>query len=57
MDILSFYYGKFTKSDQYQRWTGFRKVKAGNAFMDKELSLGQGFSYCRQIISLELSSS
>jgi hypothetical protein len=55
--ILSFYYGKFTKFDKYQRWTDFRKMKAGNAFMDKEHSMGQGFSYCRQIFSLELSSS
>lgn len=26
-DILSFYYGKFYKSDKYQRWSGGRKVK------------------------------
>ncbi len=56
-DILSFYYGKFTKSGKYQRWTGFRKMKAGNAFMDREFSLDQVFSFFRQIFSLKLGSS
>ncbi|KAL5065422.1 hypothetical protein RYX36_027159 [Vicia faba] len=27
-DILSFYYGKFYKSDKYQRWDGCRKMKS-----------------------------
>ncbi|KAE9601995.1 hypothetical protein Lal_00040918 [Lupinus albus] len=39
-DILSFYYGKFYKSDGYQRWSGCRKVKNRKCIQGQKLFTG-----------------
>ncbi|OIW00028.1 hypothetical protein TanjilG_26365 [Lupinus angustifolius] len=39
-DILSFYYGKFYKSDKYQRWSGRRKVKSRKCIQGQKIFTG-----------------
>ncbi|KAE9609591.1 putative transcription factor MYB/SANT family [Lupinus albus] len=39
-DILSFYYGKFYKSDRYQRWSGCRKVKSRKCIHGQKIFTG-----------------
>ena len=54
-EILSFYYGKFFKSEEYHRWSDCRKIKGrkciigqkllnGQAIMDKNIILEANFS-------------
>ncbi|CAL5198870.1 unnamed protein product [Lathyrus oleraceus] len=40
-DILSFYYGKFYKSDKYQRWDGCRKMKSRKRVFGQRIFTGQ----------------
>ncbi|KAL5065419.1 hypothetical protein RYX36_027156, partial [Vicia faba] len=40
-DILSLYYGKFYKSDKYQRWDGCRKMKSRKRVFGQRLFTGQ----------------
>ncbi|WJX96152.1 hypothetical protein P8452_77394 [Trifolium repens] len=39
-DILSFYYGKFYKSNKYQRWTGCRKMKSRKCIFGQRILTG-----------------
>ncbi|CAL0330661.1 unnamed protein product [Lupinus luteus] len=39
-DILSFYYGKFYKSDGYKRWSGCRKVKNRKSIQGQKIFTG-----------------
>lgn len=39
-DILSFYYGKFYKSDKYQRWSGCRKMKSRKYIFGQKIFTG-----------------
>ncbi|XP_058752221.1 uncharacterized protein LOC131625375 [Vicia villosa] len=40
-DILSFYYGKFYKSDKYHRWDGSRKMKSRKCVFGERIFTGQ----------------
>ncbi|KAK7373573.1 hypothetical protein VNO80_06988 [Phaseolus coccineus] len=40
-EMLSFYYGKFYKSDEYQRWSDCRKTKGRKCIMGQKLFSGQ----------------
>jgi hypothetical protein len=39
-EILSFYYGKFYKSDGYRRWSECRKIKGRNCIIGQKLFTG-----------------
>lgn len=39
-DILSFYYGKFYKSDKYQRWSGCRKMRSRKCIYGQKIFTG-----------------
>ncbi|KAK7363595.1 hypothetical protein VNO77_05743 [Canavalia gladiata] len=39
-DILSFYYGKFYKSDKYQRWSGCRKMRSRKCIYGPKIFTG-----------------
>ncbi|KAL1372517.1 hypothetical protein HN51_002658 [Arachis hypogaea] len=39
-DILSFYYGKFYKSDRYQRWSGCRKMRSRKCIFGQKIFTG-----------------
>lgn len=39
-EILSFYYGKFYKSDEYRRWSGCRKAKGRKCMTGQKLFTG-----------------
>lgn len=39
-DMLSFYYGKFYKSDRYQRWSGCRKMKSRKCIYGQKIFTG-----------------
>ncbi|KAK7264620.1 hypothetical protein RJT34_32229 [Clitoria ternatea] len=39
-DILSFYYGKFYKSDRYQRWSGCRKMRSRKCIYGQKIFTG-----------------
>ncbi|XP_027920561.1 uncharacterized protein LOC114178705 isoform X2 [Vigna unguiculata] len=39
-DILSFYYGKFYKSDKYQRWSGCRKTRSRKFIYGQKIFTG-----------------
>ncbi|KAJ1395200.1 SANT domain [Sesbania bispinosa] len=39
-DILSFYYGKFYKSDKYQRWSGCRKMRSRKCIFGQKIFTG-----------------
>ncbi|XP_014510029.1 uncharacterized protein LOC106769080 isoform X2 [Vigna radiata var. radiata] len=39
-DILSFYYGKFYKSDKYQRWSGCRKTRSRKCIYGPKIFTG-----------------
>ncbi|XP_027335818.1 uncharacterized protein LOC113849825 [Abrus precatorius] len=40
-EILSFYYGKFYKSDEYRRWSDCRKIKGRKCMIGQKLFSGQ----------------
>ncbi|KAK7293181.1 hypothetical protein RJT34_16043 [Clitoria ternatea] len=40
-EILSFYYGKFYKSDEYRRWSDCRKIKGRKCIIGQKLFTGQ----------------
>ncbi|XP_017416247.1 uncharacterized protein LOC108327064 isoform X1 [Vigna angularis] len=40
-EMLSFYYGKFYKSDEYRRWSDCRKTKGRKCIMGQKLFSGQ----------------
>ncbi|KAK7292287.1 hypothetical protein RIF29_08065 [Crotalaria pallida] len=39
-DVLSFYYGKFHKSNRYQRWSGCRKMKSRKCIQGQKIFTG-----------------
>ncbi|KAG5023877.1 hypothetical protein AAZX31_07G230800 [Glycine max] len=39
-DILSFYYGKFYKSDKFQRWSGCRKMRSRKCIYGQKIFTG-----------------
>ncbi|XP_061349219.1 uncharacterized protein LOC133294547 [Gastrolobium bilobum] len=39
-DILSFYYGKFYKSDKYKRWSGCRKMRSRKCIYGQKIFTG-----------------
>ncbi|XP_027329878.1 uncharacterized protein LOC113846135 isoform X2 [Abrus precatorius] len=39
-DILSFYYGKFYKSEKYQRWSGCRKMRSRKCIYGQKIFTG-----------------
>nr|KYP48180.1 hypothetical protein KK1_030132 [Cajanus cajan] len=40
-EIMSFYYGKFYKSDEYRRWSDCRKIKGRKCIVGQKLLTGQ----------------